>query len=93
MRNAQCVMKMRQKFFLLLFDALISGGLAAWLYFTRGVDSAIATGLSVFIAGSPICFVLAEAVALFLTRRRLKKLGVTLNDSSSLKTLAEAQVK
>ena len=83
---------MKKIILLFLIDALISGGLAAWLYFTRGVDAAIATGLSVFIAGSPICFVLAEAVATFLTRRRLKKLGVTLNNSSALKTLAEAQV-
>ncbi len=83
---------MKKIILLFLIDAVVSGGLVAWIYFTRGVDSAVTTGLSMFIAGSPICFVLAEAFATFLTRRRLKKLGVTLNNSSALKTLAEAQV-
>ena len=83
---------MKKIILLFLFDAVISGGAAAWLYFTRGVDAAIVTGLSIFIAGSPICLILSEAFALWLTRRKLAKLGVTLNKSSALKNFAEAQI-
>jgi len=77
---------------LFLIDAAVSGGAAAWLYFTRGVDAALATGLSIFITGSPLCLILAEKFATFLIRRHLAKHGVALNNSSALQTLTEAQV-
>lgn len=83
---------MKKIILLFLFDALVSGGAAAWIYFTRGVDAAIVTWLSIFIAGSPICLILAEEVVLWLARRQLSKLNVTLNRSNALKLFAEAQV-
>ena len=75
-----------------LFDVLISGGVAAWLYFTRGVDAAIFTGLSLFVACSPICLVLAEPFTLYLTGKKLSALGVTVNRAEALRTLPDVQV-
>ncbi len=83
---------MKKIILLFLIDAAVSGGAAAWLYFTRNVDAAIATGLSIFIAGSPLCLILAETLAPFLTRRHLAKRGVMLNNSNALKILTAAQV-
>lgn len=83
---------MRKIILLFALDLIISGGVAAWLYFARGVDAAIFAGLSIFIACSPICFALAERFALYLTRRKLSELGVTLNNPDALKILAEANV-
>ena len=83
---------MKKIILLFVLDALISGGVAAWLYFNRGVDAAIFTGLSIFIAGSPICLALAERFALYLTRRKLAESGVTLNNPDALKILAEANI-
>lgn len=77
---------------LFVFDLAVSGGLAAWLYFSRGIDAALITGLSIFIAGSPICLALTERFALYLTRRKLTKLGVIINKPDALKILAEANV-
>lgn len=83
---------MKKIILLFLIDAAVSGGAAAWLYFTRTVDAAISTGLSIFIAGSPLCLILAETLVPFLTRRHLAKRGVTLNNSNALKILTEAQI-
>ncbi len=83
---------MRRIIFLLLFDVLISGAIAAWLYFTRGVDAALMSGLSIFIALSPICLMLAEPFTLYLAKKQIAKLGVTFNKLDALKTLTEVNV-
>ncbi len=83
---------MRQIIFLFLLDLLISGAVAAWLYFTRGIDAAFTTGLSIFISLSPICFVLAEPFALYLAGKKFSKIEVTFNNPNALKILSEVNV-
>ena len=83
---------MRQIIFLFLLDLFVSGGISAWLYFTRGIDAAFATGLSIFISFSPICLILAEPFTIYLTGKKFSKLGVTLNNPDALKILAEVDV-
>lgn len=83
---------MRRIFLLLLLDAAVSGGAAAYVYFTRGADAALPAGLSIFIAASPICLILASPFTLYLTGRKLAELGVTLRNSDALKILAEVNV-
>ena len=83
---------MRRIIFLLILDVILSGGVAIWLYFTRGEEAAIFTGLSILIAGSPICLVLAERLPIFLTRRKLAELNVKLNNPDALKFLSEVNI-
>ena len=83
---------MRRIFLLLLLDAAVSGGAAAYVYLTRGADAALMAGLSIFIAASPICLILASPFTLYLTGRKLAELGVTLHKSDALKILAEVNV-
>ena len=83
---------MRRIFLLLLLDAAVSVGTAAYVYFTRGADAALMAGLSIFIAASPICLILASPFTLYLTGRKLAELGVTLRNFDALKILAEVNV-
>lgn len=83
---------MRRILLLLLLDAAVSGGAAAYVYFTLGADAALMAGLSIFIAASPICLILASPFTLYLTGRKLAELGVTLHKSDALKILAEVNV-
>ena len=83
---------MRRIFLLLLLDAAVSGGAAAYVYFSRGADAALMAGLSIFIAASPICLILASPFTLYLTGRKLAELGVTLRNFDALKILAEVNV-
>ena len=83
---------MRRIIFLLLIDAALSGGAAGAVYLTRGQDAALATGLSVLIAFSPICAILAEKLPPFFTRRKFAKLGIKLNNPDALKALAEVNI-
>lgn len=77
---------------LLLLDVMISGGVATWLYLTRGIDAAIMTGLSIFIAFSPICLILASPFTLHLTKKKLAARGVKCNNLDALKILANVNV-
>lgn len=83
---------MRRIIFLFLFDVLISSAVAAYLYSTRGVDAAFATGLSIFIALSPICLVLAEQFALYFAGKKIAAQDVKLNNSAALKLLPDVEV-
>ena len=83
---------MKKIIFLFIIDALISGATAAWLYFTRGEYAALITGLSIFIALSPICLIFASPFTLYLARRKIAKLGVKLNRFDALKILTDANV-
>lgn len=83
---------MKKIIFLFIIDALISGATAAWLYFTRGEYAALMTGLSIFIALSPICLIFASPFTLYLARRKIAKLGVKLNRFDALKILTDANV-
>ena len=83
---------MRRIIFLFLFDVLISSAVAAYLYSARGVDAAFATGLSIFIALSPICLVLAELLPLRLISKKLAAQDVTLNNPAALKLLPDVEV-
>lgn len=83
---------MRQVISILLIDVLISCGLGAWLYATRGLDAALTTGISIFVAFSPICFILASPLTLYLARSKISKLGVKVNKPEALKTLTDVNV-
>lgn len=83
---------MKQIIALFILDLLISGAVSAWLYFTRGLEAALMTGLSIFIALSPICLIFASPFALFLTGRKIEKLGVKLNKPGALKFLQDINV-
>lgn len=83
---------MRRIIFLFLFDFLISGAVVAWLYSTRGVDAAFLTGLSIFIAFSPICLTLAEPFTVYLAGKKFTTLAVKFNNSKALKVLADVDV-
>lgn len=84
--------KMRQIIFLFLIDVLTSGVIAAWLYYTRGIDAAFTTGLSVFIVFSPLCLVLAELLPIFLAKRNFAALNVKFNNPAALKLLTDVNV-
>lgn len=71
---------------------LISGFVATWLYSTRGMDAAFSTGLTIFIAFSPICLILAEPFVLYLVGRKFSALDAKLNNPAALKILAEVEV-
>ena len=83
---------MKQIFFLFIFDALISGAIATWLYFTRGIEPALMTGLSIFIAFSPICLIFASPFTLYLSKRKIAKLGVKFNNFKAMKILNDINV-
>ena len=83
---------MREIISLFVLDALISGAVAAWLYFARGLDAALMTGLSIFIALSPICLIFASPFTLFLAKRKISKLGVKCNRFNALTILKDADV-
>ena len=77
---------MRRIIFLFLLDLLISGAVA--VYF----DAELMTWLTIFIAFSPICFVFAEPVAIYLVRRKFAALDVKFNNPDALKVLADVNV-
>ena len=83
---------MRRILLILLLDVAISGAVAGGIYFTRGVDAAFMAGLSIFIAASPICLILASPFTLYLAGRKLIELGVTVKNSDALKILAEVNL-
>ena len=83
---------MRKIITLLLLDLAITGAISAWLYFNRGADAAIFTGLSIFVAFSPVCLTLAAPFTLYLAGRRLAERGIKMNNSTALKTLAEVNL-
>ena len=83
---------MKQIISLFVLDALISGATAAWLYFSRGVDAALMTGLSIFVALSPVCLIFASPFTLYLAKRKIAKLGVKCNHFNALKILKDVNV-
>ena len=83
---------MKKIFSLFVVDALISGAVAAWLYFTRGPDAALMTGLSIFIALSPVCLIFASPFTLYLAKRKIAKLGVKCNRFNALTILKDVDV-
>ncbi|MBE8949890.1 MAG: cation-translocating P-type ATPase [Quinella sp. 3Q1] len=83
---------MKQIISLFVLDALISGAAAAWLYFTRGEYAALITGLSIFVALSPICLIFASPFTLYLAKRKIAKLGVKCNNFNALKILKDVNV-
>lgn len=83
---------MRRIILLLLINVMLSSSAATWLYFTRGQEAALATGLSILIAFLPICLVIAEKLPFYLARKKLVTLGIKLNRRDALKTLAEVKI-
>jgi len=83
---------MKKIIVLFLLDLFVSCTVATYLYFTRDVDAAFTTGLSIFVAFSPICFVLAEQFTIFFAGRKLAAQDVTFNNPNALKLLADVDV-
>ena len=83
---------MRRLILFLLADAIISVAVGFYVYFTRGIDSAFLTGLSIFIAASPICPFAAKYFARYVVNRKLSKLGVTMKNFDALKILADVNL-
>lgn len=77
---------MRRIIFLFLLDLLISGAVATYF------DAEFMTWLTIFIAFSPICFVFAESVAIYLARRKFAALNAKFNNPDALKILADVNV-
>lgn len=75
-----------------LLDVLLTGAVSGYLYFTRGLDAALMTGLSIFVAFSPICLILASPFTLYLAARKISKFGAKLNNPDALKMLAEVNL-
>ena len=79
---------MRIKLFLLV-DILMTLIFSAYLYFTRGTDAAFLTGLSIFIAFSPICLIAATPFVFRLAKKRVAEEEITMNNPDAILNLAE----
>ena len=66
---------MRKIIFYLLLDVLVTCAVGTYVYFARGLDAAFMAGVSIFIAASPICIVLAAPFTLHLAGRKIAALG------------------
>lgn len=75
-----------------MLDVAVTSAVSTYLYFTRDIDAAFTAGLSIFIAFSPICLVLASPFTTYLAARKLAKLGIKLNNPNALKNLAEVNI-
>ncbi len=78
----------RIKLFFLL-DVLTSMIFALYLYFTRGIDAAFFTGLSIFTAFSPICLILTKVFVLKLARKTLDDEQIKVNNPSAVERTAD----
>lgn len=83
---------MRRIVFLFLIDVLITCAVAGIIYHTRGEEAALSAGLSIFIACSPLCWALANFFPLYLVKKKLAALGITVNNPAALKILSEVTV-
>ena len=70
-------------------DFLLSIIIASYVYFTNEADIAINAGLSLFIAFSPICLLLAAPIVLRIARAVLAKDGVKVNHLKALTMIPE----
>lgn len=77
---------------LLFLDVLATSAVAGYVYMTQGLDAAFMVGLSVFVAFSPICLVLASPFTLYLAGKKIAEAGVTINNPAALKTVADVNV-
>lgn len=79
---------MRIKLFLFI-DFITTIIITSYVYFTNEVDVAINTGLSLFIAFSPIGLIFASPVVLQMARRVLDKEDIKINKLKALANLSE----
>ena len=79
---------MKIKLFLLA-DFLVTVIIGTYIYFTKGVDAAINSGLALFIAFSPIGLILASAFVLQIARGVLEKENVKVNRLKALAIMPE----
>lgn len=77
---------MRRIILIFLLDLLVSGAVA--VYF----EVELASWLAIFIAFSPICFIFAEPVAIYLVRRKFAALNVKINNPDALKVLSDVNL-
>ena len=77
---------------LLFADVIATAAVAGYVYMTQGLDAAFTVGLSVFVAFSPICLVLASPFTLHLAGKKIAEAGVTINNPNALKTVADINV-
>lgn len=83
---------MRQIILLLLLDVAVTSAAAGYSYYNRGIDAAFMTGLSIFIAFSPICLVLASQFTLYFAVRKLAEKNIAINNPNALKILSEVNL-
>ncbi len=79
---------MKIKLFLLI-DFITTIIITSYVYFTNEVDVAINTGLSIFIAFSPIGLIFASPVVLQMARRVLDKEGIKINRLKALENFLD----
>ncbi len=78
---------LRIKLFFLL-DLLTTGIFSGYMYAERGLDAAVAIGLSIFVAFSPICLALSAPLVLKLAGRAIEAEQVRLNNFDAILNLA-----
>ena len=83
---------MRRIIFLFLLDVLVTGAVGGYVFMTRGLDAAIMVGLSIFVAFSPICLIIASPFTLYLAGKKIAEHGVTMHNPDALKTVADVNV-
>lgn len=74
---------------LFFIDILATSIFAVYTFFLRGEDVAIMTGLSIFIALSPICLWLSNVLVLHFAKKVLQSGGIKVNNSDAITTVAE----
>lgn len=79
---------MRVKIFFLL-DVLVTSILAVYTFFLRGEEVALLTGLSVFIALSPICLFSSKFLVLQFAKRVLYNSDVKVNNTNAILKIPE----
>ena len=83
---------MRKIIFLFILDVLVTGAVGGYVFLTRGLDEAVLVGLSIFIAFSPICLILASKFTLYRAEKKIAEHNVTLRNPAALKTVADVNV-
>ena len=79
---------MRVKLFFLL-DMLATSIFAVYAFFLRSEEVAIMTGLSIFIAFSPICLWLSRVLVLHFAKKVLKSDDIKVNNSDAIITMTK----
>ena len=72
-----------------LLEVLATSVFTVYTFFLQGEEAALATGLAVFIASTPICLWLSKFLVIQFTKRVLRSRGITVNNSRAILTVPE----